>query len=134
MANWHDQGKVPSTPWQRSTPSEVAEAELNLERCIQALRKRGEVGLHAELDRIYPGTRAGAKSQLDANGWTICKGGGRIHLGLGLISENLVSPDGIEYHVTRYLNPPQLDDSNTEQDDPSKHGVFPQTKFELPEK
>ena len=34
------------------------EAQMNLERCLEALDTNGELGLQSELDRIYPGTKA----------------------------------------------------------------------------
>ncbi len=34
------------------------EAQINLERCLEALDRHGESGLQAELDRMYPGTKA----------------------------------------------------------------------------
>jgi hypothetical protein len=36
------------------TDAQLDEAELNLERCLEALDERGEPGLQAELDRLYP--------------------------------------------------------------------------------
>lgn len=36
------------------TEEQLQEAETNIERCFRALDERGEAGLQAELDRIYP--------------------------------------------------------------------------------
>jgi hypothetical protein len=33
------------------------DAQMNLERCLEALDTNGEAGLQAELDRLYPGTK-----------------------------------------------------------------------------
>ena len=53
---------------------ELAEAQRNLERCLEALDERGEAGLQHELDRIYPQTQ-------------------HLH------AHTITTPEGIEIHV-----------------------------------
>lgn len=47
-------GKSPN----ESSSSYRVEARKNLERCLEALDTNGEAGLQAELDRLYPRTKA----------------------------------------------------------------------------
>ena len=40
------------------TAFDIAIANRNMKRCLDALEKDGEAGLQKELDRMYPGTTA----------------------------------------------------------------------------
>jgi hypothetical protein len=67
--------KPSQNPSSTHSKEEIDEAQLNLEGCLRAAEQRGEEGLHAELDRIYPGT-------------------------VGLRSEEMTTPLGIAVHGT----------------------------------
>jgi chorismate synthase len=50
--------EVKGKPLNESLNPHGREAQMNLERCLEALDTNGEAGLQAELDRLYPGTKA----------------------------------------------------------------------------
>ena len=79
-----DRGKSPSKSSTRFGTSEeqLREGQLNLERTLRALDQRGEKGLQAELDRIYPPT---GRQELE--------------------SATLSGPGVIPLHVTRVKTP-----------------------------
>ena len=77
--------KLPPKPEWTSSRRDIDEAEENVVRCLEALDQRGEEGLQAELDRIYPGTSRSP-----------------------LVSEELVGATGIKMHGTRLRRPDEL--------------------------
>jgi hypothetical protein len=80
---------------QEKSPNESSSmrrtAALNLERGLRALDQRGEAGLQAEIDRMYPGTKASPAPKMR-----------RVDLGEGWHAQVLNDPRDYVPIISRY--------------------------------